>query len=655
MLDAALSALAGFLDPSLLLFLLLGVLAGLVIGVIPGLGGTAAVALLLPFIFTLEPEQAFALMIGSVAVVHTSDTITAVLIGVPGSASTTTILMDAHTMAKQGMAARALSIAFLSSMAGGLLGAIGLTLSIPVARPLVLLFASPELFMLTVLGVTLTALLSRGNMVKGLVAGTIGLLLGLIGTAPAVADRRYTFGSLVLLDGLDLVAVALGIFGLAEIAHLVAKRTSIASNIVVGSGWRQGASDFYRYKFDVVRGALVGMWAGVLPGLGATAGTWMAYGQTVATAKPEEKKKFGKGHPRGIVAPESANNSVEAGDLLPTLLFGIPGGAPAAILLGALLFYGIQPGPRIVTDNLDILYTIIYAFAAASVLGAALCFFLTKPLAKFSTVPFPILAPGLIVIMLMAGYQRGEAIADLLVMVALGVLGWSMKNTGYPRAPLLIGFVLALPLERYYYLTDSIFEPSEWLTRPFVLGMGAILFAPLVLAVIRRLRGKERPAEIPDDESEELYEHTLWPLSFATVALVTFVGAFILAQDFQPRAQLVPILVCTFGILLSAAVVVREVRKLFKGRERGRALDEGVRTTLRSFGWILCFIVLAYFLGMVVGTMIFVPVFLWLVAGMRLRGVVAYTSGLVTVLLVLAVYAGVALPSGLYGELFIRF
>ncbi|HWL49042.1 MAG TPA: tripartite tricarboxylate transporter permease, partial [Acidimicrobiia bacterium] len=330
-MDAALAALSSFADPTLLLFLMLGVVAGLVVGVIPGLGGTAAVAILLPFVFVLEPAPAMALIIGAVAVVHHSDAIASILIGIPGSSAAAVLLLDGHEMAKQGEGSKALSIAFMSSMAGGLIGAIGLTLSIPIARPLVLLFGSPEIFMLTVLGISLTALLSRGNLLKGLIAGAFGVLLGQVGVAPASPEYRYTFGALWLAEGLDLVAVALAIFGIAEVISLVARNRAVASVSTLGRGWREGVKVFFQHWTHVIRGSLIGIWAGVLPGVGATAGTWMAYGQAQATAKGESKKKFGKGDPRGIVAPESAANSVEAGDLIPTLLFGIPGGAPAAL------------------------------------------------------------------------------------------------------------------------------------------------------------------------------------------------------------------------------------------------------------------------------------------------------------------------------------
>lgn len=661
MFDAAGSALGALLDPSNLGFLMLGILAGLVVGIIPGLGGTGAVAILLPFVFVLEPQQALALIIGAVAVVHTSDTISSVLIGIPGSASATVLMLDGHEMAKQGHAARALAIAFLSSMIGGLLGAIGLSLSIPIARPLVLTFGSPELFMLTVLGISLAALLSRGNMVKGLLAGAFGLLLGQVGSAPAAADYRYTFGSLFLTEGLDLVAVALAIFGIAEVVSLVARKTSVASGSGLGSGWSDGIRDVARNWKHVLRGALVGMWAGVLPGLGATAGTWMAYGQAKATAKGKDKKKFGKGDPRGIIAPESANNSVEAGDLIPTLLFGIPGGAPAALLLGALLVFGIEPGPRIITDDLDIVYTIVWSFAIASVVGAALCFLFSIPLAKLSFVRFPVLAGGLIVILFTSGYQESQQIGVLQVMLLLGVVGWLMKVTQYPRAPFLIGFVLSVPLERYYYLTDSLYSFSEWAVRPGVLVMAAILVLPIVVGLVRTVRARLDP-DIPtareddDDDGIESAEAPIgWAVWIAGGFLVLFVAAFALAQDFSANARLVPSLVSVLGAVLSVVVLVIDGRRLRARRSDAERRDleaerrewrQELRWVAVAFCWLIGFVVLVYVLGLLLAAVVFVPLFLWRAAEMRVLPIAVYTVGVVAVLVLLQQGADMALPLG---------
>lgn len=655
MLEAATSALASLLDPVTLVYLLVGIVAGLVVGLIPGLGGTGAVAILLPFVFVLEPEQAMALIIGAVAVVHTSDTIASVLIGIPGSASASVLLLDGHEMAKRGNAARALSIAFISSMVGGLLGALGLTLSIPLARPLVLSFGSPELFMLTVLGISLTALLSHGNMVKGLLAGTFGLLLGQIGAAPAAADYRYTFGSLFLTQGLDLVAVALGIFGIAEVVALVARKTSVASGQGLGTGWGLGLKDVLHHWKHLLRGALVGIWAGVLPGLGATAGTWMAYGQAKATSKGEDRKKFGKGDPRGIIAPESANNSVEAGDLIPTLLFGIPGGAPAALLLGALLVFGIEPGPRIITEDLDIVYTIVWSFAIASVLGSALCFLASAPLAKLSYVRFPVLAAGLIVILFISGYQGPKQLGVLQIMLALGAVGWLMKVTHVPRPPFLIGFVLSLPLERYYYLTASLYSFSDWIVRPGVLVMVAILVFPIARAVIRALL-RRRNADIPpaiaedDDGFEVIDPPAYWSPLLAAGFLLIFIVALLLAQDFSTRARLVPILLSILGAALAAAVIVIDVRGMRGSPRRSDAEAQEWRQELawvsQAFAWLVTFVALVYILGALLAAVIFVPVFLWRVAEMRWARIAIYTVSVVAGLLALHAIAEMALPMG---------
>ncbi|OEV31992.1 hypothetical protein AN219_01780 [Streptomyces nanshensis] len=658
MLDAAFSALGNLFALSNLIFLLLGVGSGLVVGMIPGLGGTGAVAMLLPFVFALEPTQALALIIGAVAVVHTSDTIASVLLGIPGSASASVLMLDGHQMAKKGQGARALSIAFMSSMIGGLLGALGLTLSIPVARPLVLSFGAPELFMLTLLGVSLTAVLSRGNMVKGLLAGAFGLLLGGIGAAPAAADYRFTFGSLFLSEGLDLVAVALGIFGIAEIVTLVGSRSSVATGSGLGSGWRTGFRDVLQHWRHVIRGALVGMWAGVLPGLGATAGTWMAYGQARATTRKEKKKTFGKGDPRGIIAPESANNSVEAGDLIPTLLFGIPGGAPAALLLGALLAFNIEPGPRIITKDLDIVYTIIWSFALASILGAAACFLLSRPLAKLSFVRFPVLAGGLVVVLFTAGFQDSEQIALLQVMLLLGALGWVMKVCGIPRAPFLIGFVLSLPMERYYFLTANLYEFDEWTVRPWVLVLLGVLVVPTLFSLVKKVRARRDPGDAQQDQEDQPDGEAgegprpprIWSVVVPAVFLVVFVAAFVISRGYSSQARLVPGLVTVVGAAVAAGALVAGVRVLRRAGpqepEQRAAWAVEWRAVLRSFAWLAGFIALTYVLGVLLAALVFLPLFLRLVAEMRWRGIVVYTLCTVGALAALAAFADIALPIG---------
>lgn len=225
----------------------------------------------------------------------------------------------------------------------------------------------------------------------------------------SVALGATYFGQLYLIDGIPLVGVALGIFGLAEIIDLLAKGGQIAERIGLGHGWMQGIRDVIQHWGIVVRGSLIGVWAGILPGIGATAGAWMSYGHVVAMAK--DRERFGKGDIRGVIGPESANNSVEAGDFIPTLLFSVPGGAPAAILLGALFFYGIQPGPRMVQENLDLIFTIIWSFAIANTMGATLCLFLSPVLARLTWISFSKLAPAIVVTIFFAPFRVPRPLA----------------------------------------------------------------------------------------------------------------------------------------------------------------------------------------------------------------------------------------------------
>jgi putative tricarboxylic transport membrane protein len=656
MLESALAALQSLLEPSLLIMLAIGVIAGLVMGLIPGLGGTGAVAILLPVTFGMEPAEALALLIGALAVVHTSDTVSAVLLGAPGSASASVTMMDGYAMAKKGQAARALSLAFLSSMAGGIIGAVGLTLAIPLARPLVLSFASPELFMLTILGVALAAVLSRGNVIKGLGAGVMGLLLGMVGTSPTTAEERFTFGSLFLGDGLSLVAVALGIFGLAEIASRVAERKVGGEEVRLGRGWLAGIREWLTHWVHVLRGAAIGIWAGILPGVGATAGTWLAYGQAVATAK--DKRKFGKGDPRGIVGPESANNSVEAGDLIPTLLFGIPGGVPSAMLLGLLLTYGIQPGPSIVTEHLDLMYLIVWSFAIASVIGALLCFGATPMLSKLTKVPFSVLGAGLLVIMFLGAYQEGGQLGDLWVMLILGVVGWIMKASGVPRAPFLIGFVLAIPMERYYYLTASLYDGFSWMTRPGVIVFLVILIGPILWQLFKFIRSRDTTGHVDEghrqeetaagEDKEMPLRDTAWSLGAAVGFLAVFIVAAVASTEFSPEARLMPQLITFGGIAMSVALLVVEIRTRLKGGQHAVAAGV-VRPALIAFSWMAAFLVLAGTIGYLAALLLIVPAFLMIIARARLRTVMIYTVVLAIAVAVLPSLLPVDLPTGLVG------
>ena len=604
MWDAALIALERFADPVNIGMLMAGVLAGTVIGILPGLGGIACVAILLPFIYTLDVHTAMVLLVGALAVVHTSDTITSVLIGTPGSAASAATVLDGHPLAKQGQAARALSAAFLSSLIGGLIGTVFLTLSLPIARPLVLLFSSPELLMLCVLGLSFAGFLTGGAPLKGGLAACLGLLLGSVGSAPADAVDRYTFDQLYLLDGIPLVGVALGVFGIAEVIDLLTKGGQIAERISLGHGWIQGMKDVVQHWGIVVRGSLIGVWAGILPGIGATAGSWMSYGHVVAMAR--DRDKFGKGDIRGVIGPEAANNSVEAGDFIPTLLFSVPGGAPSAIMLGALYFYGIQPGPRMVQENLDLIFTIIWSFAIANTVGAALCLFLSPALARLTWVPFARLAPAIVVTIFFGAFQSSQNFGDLYAMLGLGLLGWLMKQLGWPRAPFLVGFVLTKPTEQYLWLSISRYG-LEWLLRPGVIVMGLLLLASIVWIVVGKRKGKETPDEESTEGTPLLGKSS--SILFTIFVLFIFAAALYEARSFPYLGAIFPVAATVPAIFMAAAQLFFDLRA--PGAAPGGEARTKTRLALGYFLALVAYFLLIFLFGFGIATACFVFLFLF--------------------------------------------
>jgi TctA family transporter len=475
-MEAFLHSLTTLLAPSHLLLLIGGVVLGLCVGILPGLGGIVGMTILLPVIYGMDPHNAFALLIGMVAVIPTSDTFPSVMMGIPGSSASQATIMDGYPLARKGEAARALGAAFAASLIGGLIGAGVLTLIIPIARPLVLAFGSPELFMLAVLGMSMVGVLSGDQPIKGIIGAGIGLMLGAIGDAPAVTEYRYTFGIDYLMDGVSLVIVGLGLFAFPEIIDLLIKGRAISEKAELGKGWLDGVKDTIRHKFIVLRCAVIGVIIGFIPGLGGSVVDWIAYGHIIQTSK--DKSRFGKGDIRGVIAPESANNAKEGGGLIPTFLFGIPGSGSMAVFLGGLLILGIQPGPSMVTENIDLLYTAIWSLALANIFGAGLALVLSKPITKLTVIPFSYLAPFMILIITFASYQATYSWGDLIALLVMGVLGWLMKQFGWPRPAALIGFVLAGNLEQYLFISVQRYGVG-WLTRPGVIIMAVIIVASL--------------------------------------------------------------------------------------------------------------------------------------------------------------------------------
>ena len=604
MLDVIGSAFVNVLSGTHLLYMLLGVAVGMIVGILPGLGGIAGMSILLPFIYGMDTISALAMLIGLLAVVPTGDTFTSVLMGIPGSAASQATILDGFPMAKRGEAARALSAAFFSSMIGGVFGALVLTAFVLVARPVILAFSSAELFMLTLLGLAMVGVLSGSSFVKGLLSCALGLLMGLAGAAPATGEWRLVLGIEYLVDGIPLVVVALGIFAIPEIIDLLRRNTAIAEVATLGRGWLKGIRDTFREWGIVLRCSGIGCLIGAMPGLGGSVADWMAYGHAVQVAK--DKSQFGRGDVRGVLAPESANNAVAGGALIPTLLFGIPGSGSTAIFLGGMVLLGIQPGIMLVETQLDLVYTIIWTLAIANVVGAGLCFAASPFVARVTTLPYAYVAPFMLMIIFFAAYQATTDWGDILALLAIGVLGLYMRRFGWPRPPLIIGFVLAEGAESYLYQAIQ-FQGWAWLWRPGVLIIAAITIASMWAGA--RL-GR---TAIDEGGASGRVRDTRPQLVFALFMVAAFSYAIwdVLRWSFLTRAFPLGIaIIALAGALFVAVVVFRGPRASAIVFDTEAEATPGMVSMGHYFLWLAGLLAASALVGFVLGLALFFAAFL---------------------------------------------
>ena len=628
MLESALTALALMLEPARLAVLFAGVLIGLGIGVIPGLGGIIGMALLLPFTFTMDPYMAFAFLLGMGAVTSTSDVIPAILFGVPGTTGCAATVLDGHPMAKRGEAGRALGAAYSASLFGGIFGALLLAVSIPILRPVMLYLGSPELLAFAIFGLSMVAALSGRTPLRGLAIVGFGVLLAMVGSDPQTAVPRWTLGSLYLFDGLELVPITLGLFALPELADMAIARRSVAGDARVSklSGQWQGIKDTVRHKWLVIRVGLIGAGLGAIPGIGSAVIDWIAYGHAVRTEKGASET-FGTGDVRGVLASEGSNNAKEGGALVPTIAFGVPGSASMAILLGAFLIHGLNPGPQMVTQHLDVTYSMVWSIALANILGAGVCFLFSNQIARVATIRQPIIVPLILAIVLVGAYQGSRQWGDLFTLIAFGLLGWTMKRLKWPRPPLLLGFVLGAIIERFMFISTMRYG-WEWLSRPVVVVV-------LALAVLGFLRPMWREWRAFRSTRASWREWASPRLDVGTA----FYAAFLLLLGWMwmksagwstDAARTVPTIVMYFAF---GAVVVSMLHYVFAAEQVAGAhptrdalrvdLDDDfgdlpantvARRALAIAGWIALLLALIWLIGMLPA------VFVFIVAYMRVEG-----------------------------------
>lgn len=619
-------------------YLVLGVMLGMFFGAVPGLSGLVGMAILLPFTFGMPPGSAFAFLLGMYAVTTTADTLASVMLGVPGTAASQATILDGYPMAQRGEASRALGAAYTVSMIGGVLGAIFLALSIPIVKPLILSFAEPEFFMLAVLGLTMVGALSGGSIYKGMASACLGLLMGMVGYSAFGGVPRYTFGENYLLDGLPLVPVVLGLFALPEMIDLAGRGKSISRVAEAGSGMMDGVKDAGRHWWLGVRCTAIGVYVGMLPGLGGSIVDWVAYGHAVQSAK--DKSQFGKGDIRGVIAPEAANNAMKGGALLPTIAFAIPGSASMAILLSAFLIQGLEPGPAMLTTRLDISFSLVWTLAIANILGAALLMLWGNQVAKLTFLPGHYLIPAILLFVFMGAWIGNGVLGDWVSLLIFGLIGWVMKISGWSRPPMVLGFILGVIMENGLHIGAQTYGWG-FATRPITLII-VVLIALTIFAAWRRASKDraDRGAKAVGDGADA--DNPAVALPFDILLFVVFVAATVAAFFWPPSARFMPLVATVPAILFLLVILWRDGKAL-----RARRTTADVQTdemaehaaALRRGGlfyiWMLGVVGATLLIGQYMALLCFVALYLriWGKVGWGLTAAYTLVSGAMLYLL----------------------
>jgi TctA family transporter len=490
-LHSANTALFIILNPVRMLYLFAGVCMGLALGILPGIGGIAGTALLLPFTYDLDPPTAFALLLGLGATTTTADPIAAILFGAPGHAASAATTLDGYPMTQRGEAGRALGASYMAALIGGLFGAALMAIALPVMRPIILYIGSPELLAIAVFGISMVAVLSGNAPLRGLTFACFGMMLRMIGTDPQSGTLRWTMDTLYLWDGLPLVPLTLGIFALPELCDLAIGRMTIVQQgqtLDTKTGMLLGVKDCWEHWFLILRCSWIGSAMGAIPGIGASVIDWISYGHALKTEKGAAET-FGTGDVRGVIAAESATNAREGGALVPTVAFGVPASAGMAILLGAFLIHGLVPGPDMLTKHLDLTYSMVWSIAIANILGSGLCFAFSGQLAKIATLRYTLFMPAVLSLVYIGAFESSRNWGDLFSLMFFGVLGWAMKHFRWPRPPFVLGFILGEPIERYLFISIERYGVG-WMVKPFVLFMFTLAALSLLGPLLQDIRGR---------------------------------------------------------------------------------------------------------------------------------------------------------------------
>lgn len=475
-----------------LLFCLVGCTLGTVIGVLPGLGPTATIAMLLSFTYKLDLTSSLIMLSGIYYGAQYGGTITSVLLKIPGESSTVITVIDGHQMALKGMAGKALGIAAFGSFIAGTAGTLGLSLLAPPLSRIALMFGPPEFTALMILGLTLVIYLGSGSVVKAILMGALGLELGVVGMDHVTAVERFTFGSQTLVEGLNMGILAMGVFGIGEILYMAESTEERTERDAVRCPSRlkellPNRQDWKASIMPISRGTILGFFLGIIPGGGAIVSSFASYALEKRFSRNPEK--FGKGAIEGVAGPESANNSAVNGAMIPLLTLGIPSNVVMALLLGAFMLHGVTPGPFILDQHPHVFWGLITSMYIGNIILVIMNVPGIKFFVKLIEVPQALLSPLIVLICVIGAYSINNNPVDVLVMMFFGGLGYFLRKFDYEPAPLLLAFVIGPMLEKSLRqsLIGSQGNPLIFFNRPISMALMAVVFVIIALPLLKML------------------------------------------------------------------------------------------------------------------------------------------------------------------------
>ena len=493
MLGALGQAIATISDPVVLLVILGGTLVAVVFGILPGLNATMLAVLVLPFVFTMDAMIALPLMAAIQAVAQTGGSLTSILIGVPGTPGNAATVLDGFPMSRKGEGSRALGVTIMASTSGGVISIVLAFFMIQLIVPLVMKFRSPELFCLIVAGLCFLATLTRGSTIKGLISAGLGILIACIGYHTKTGLERFTFGNWYLYNGIPSIVLLMAMFALPSLGELYVQGKPIAADGVTTTvSYRQtlkGMVDVFRHRVLWLTSLIIGYTIGVIPGLGGTVSSWIAYGYAKGISKHSEQ--FGKGNIEGVIAPETSNNAEQGGAMVTTLSFGIPGDGGMVLFLAAIVMVGLQPGPVLLLQHTDVCFVTLLSVAIANIIAGIVCFASVPYLNRVTRLtPFSLFC-FTVPLIYVGVFSSDFQVLDLLLLLIFGAVGVVLKRSGFNLAALILGFILGRLFEHYLWLSLGAFGPLFW-TSPICLtllfSVIAVLTKEAWMPLIGRLR-----------------------------------------------------------------------------------------------------------------------------------------------------------------------